>query len=191
MSENVLRQAAQEASSDPAESQTPTLTHYQQIAGELLAVVTGLVPRIPHFESSHPLTKGFVRSNSNVPADFIATVLAAVEMHPELQRLGKFDVTEAHDTVQFLQAFRPLLQQLEDLTRDVKFTMDARKAKVAADALQIYYLAKGITRDPSSAALTARVERMKLDLGRSRPKQRDEQPEPVPDPTGVVAAKAA
>ena len=186
MSENVLRQAAQEATSDPVADQTPTITHYKQLATKLTAVVTDLIAQIPRFESAHPQTAGFIRSNRNVPADFIATVLAAVEAHPELQRVEKFDVTEAQDTLQFLEAFRPLLIQVDALASDLTFTMDARRAKVAADGLQIYAIAKGISRDPSSAGMTAHVDRMRVDLGRTRPKHREKTPEP--DPTGVVMA---
>lgn len=189
MSENVLRQAAQEASSDPAAEQSPTVTHYQQLAAPLSALVTDLIARIPRFENAHPLTEGFIRSNRNVPDNFIATVIAAVEAHPELQRLEKFDVAEAKDALQFLEAFRPLLIQIEALFRDLKFTMDARRAKVAADGLQTYDIAKGIVRDPSSAGIFAHVEKMRQDLGRTRPKHRDKTtPDPVPPGPVILAA---
>ena len=189
MTEDVVRLAVQEAASEPATDQTPTptVTHYKQLAASLIATMNELTARIPHFESFHPMTAAFIRQNRNFPREFIHTVLAAVQASSELQQLRKFDVSEAEDTLQFLDAFEPLLTQAEALVRDLRFTMDARRAKVTADGLQVYYLAKGITRDPSSAALTAHVDKMRQDLGRSRPKRREKTPEPAP----TQPAKAA
>jgi hypothetical protein len=196
MSQETLRHVQQAATADPAADQTPTLTHYDQLAAQLSASVGGLIAQIPRFESTHATTAGFVKTNKQFPADFIATVLAAVEANPELQRLEKFDVTEARDTLQFIEAFRPLVDQVDALARDLKFTIDARKAKVAADGLQIYAIAKGIARDPSSAVVAAHVRNMKRDLGRSRPKARTVTPATppprspaTPPPTGGSSPK--
>lgn len=172
MPQTPLRNVQQTATDAPAADTTPTITHYQNLATQLSVAVTGLIAQIPRFESAHPAIAGFVKANRQIPPDFIATVLAAVETNPELQKLEKFDVTEARDTLQFLEAFRPLVDQVDALARDLKFTMDARKAKVAADGLQIYAIAKGIARDPNSAMVAAHVRNMKRDLGRSRPKTR-------------------
>lgn len=192
MSENVLRQAVQEATSDPATIQTPTTTHYQQLVTELTATLASIEARIPAFEAFHPMTAAFIAQNRAFPLEFISTTLAAVEANPDLQKVQKFDVTEVRDSLQFLEAFKPLAIQVDKLARDLRFTMDALKAKATADSLQMYAIAKGIVRDPSSAGITAHLEQMKIDLGRTRPKRRDKTtPEPVPDPTGAVAAKAA
>jgi hypothetical protein len=52
----------------------------------------------------------------------------------------------------------------------LKFTIASRNASLAADSLQIYHVAKGLARDPGSAALASVVANMKRDLGRrSRP----------------------
>ena len=48
----------------------------------------------------------------------------------------------------------------------LKFTMASRKASLAADALQIYSIAKGIARDPGAAVVASLVQNLKRDLGR-------------------------
>jgi hypothetical protein len=48
----------------------------------------------------------------------------------------------------------------------LKFTMASRKASLAADALQIYSIAKGVARDPGAAAVASLVSNLKRDLGR-------------------------
>ena len=185
MPETNLRHVQQEATEPPAADVTPTITHYQQLATRLSAAVTALIAEIPRFESNHTATTDFVKAHKRFAPDFIATVLAAVESNPELQRLQKFDVTEARDTLQFIEAFRPLVDQVDALARDLRFTMDARKAAVAADGLQIYAIAKGIARDPSSAMVAAHVLNMKRDIRRKRSKARITAT-PAPPESGTV-----
>src|SRR3954451_12091337 len=117
---------------------TPTTTHYQEVAKQLSASFTAAMSQIPAFEPSHEATAKFVRSHSGFPNDFISTVLAAVEADPQLQSVKKFDVVEARDTLQFLEAFRPVIDQIEALLANLKFTCAARKARVVADGLQLY-----------------------------------------------------
>lgn len=185
MSQETLRQVQQAVTADLAADSTPTLTHYDQLASQVIAAIAGLEASIPRFETSLPSNFAFVQGKRNVPADFIATVLAAVEANPELQRLGKFDVVEARDTLQFINAFRPVVDRVTAFIRNVQFTMDSKKAKVAVSGLQIYDIAKGIARDPSSAVVGAHVRSMKRDLRRSRPKARSSSTPDSPSPVIV------
>lgn len=179
MSDVSVLAAAGDPPASPTPVPTPTVTHYQQVAAQMSAALSSAAALIASFESPHGSTLAFVRSHRSVPVDFISTAVTTVEATPELQSVNKFDVTEARDVLQFLDAFRPVVDQLEALRVDLKFTMDSRKAAVAADALQIYAIAKGVARDPSSAALLAHVNNMKRDLGRTRPKTREKAPAPT------------
>jgi hypothetical protein len=145
---------------------TPTTTHYQEVAKQLSAAFTATMAQIPMFEPKHVATAKFVQVHSGFPNDFIATVLAAVEADPQLQNLNKFNVVEARDTLQFLEAFRPVIDQVDALLANLRFTCAARKANVVADGLQIYYIAKGLGRDPGSASVASHAKNMKRDLNR-------------------------
>ena len=157
----------------------PTTTHYDEVAAALSATLTTAFSQIPSFEVSHPSTVKFVRAHQAFPNDFIATVLAAVAADPQLQNVNKFDVVEARDTLQFLEAFRPVIDQAQALLATLKFTCAARKARVVADGLQIYVIAQGIGRDPGSAAVASYAENMKRDLKRNRRRSRTA-PTPAP-----------
>jgi hypothetical protein len=146
---------------------TPTITHYQEVAKQLGAALNAALALIPAFEVKHEATEKFVRTYQRFPNDFIATVLAAVEADPQLQVVNKFDVVEARDTLQFLEAFRPVADQAGALLASLKFTCAARKARVVADGLQIYQIAKGLGRDPGSAAVASHAKNMKRDLKRT------------------------
>jgi hypothetical protein len=157
--------------STPDPGTGPTITRYQQLADNFSKALDEILQNIPNLEMSHPATANFVRSHLNVPTEFLATAIAAVEQTPELQHINKLNVAEARDTLQFIEAFRPILDKITALASSVKFTMDSRKALLAADALQIYDIAKGIARDPGAAAVHSHVANLKRDLGRrGRPK---------------------
>jgi hypothetical protein len=126
---------------------------------------------IPKLEAIHVSTANLVRSRLNVPNEFLATVTAAVEQVAELQAIQKLDVNAAHDTLQFLEAFRPVRDKVDAFAKNLKYTMDSRKAKLATDSLLTYDVAKGLARDPNSATIASLVANMKRDLGRrGRPK---------------------
>src|ERR1051326_198755 len=151
---------------DPTPAPTPTVTFYQKLADDFSKALDEIAQIIPKLEITHPATANFVRSHLNVPTEFLATAIAAVEQTPELQGTGKLDVTAARDTLQFIEAFRPVQDKVSAFANSLKFTMASRKANLAADALQIYSIAKGIARDPGAAAVASLVHNLKRDLGR-------------------------
>lgn len=153
------------------ETPTPTITHYQQVAAEFMSALDEIAQIIPKLEAIHVSTANLVRSRLNVPNEFLATVTAAVEQVPELQAINKLDVNAARDTIQFLEAFRPVRDKVDAFAKNLKYTMDSRKAKLATDSLLTYDVAKGLARDPNSATIASLVANMKRDLGRrGRPK---------------------
>jgi len=155
-----------DGTADPANPPTPTVTYYQQLADTFLKSLDEIAATIPKLEATHAATAPFVRSHVNVRTEFLATAIAAVEQVPELQGVNKLDVTAARDTLQFIEAFRPVLDKVTAFTSSLKFTLASRKANLVADALQIYSIAKGVARDPGSADAASHVANLKRDLGR-------------------------
>jgi hypothetical protein len=155
----------------PTAVPTPTVTYYQQLAAEFTTELDQIATIIPKLEAQHVSTVKFVRAHLNVPTEFLATVVAAVEQTPELQGVNDLEVSQARDTLQFLEAFRPVLDKVTAFARNLQYTMNSRKASLSADTLQIYYIAKGVARGRNQAAVGSLVANMKRDLGRrGRPK---------------------
>jgi hypothetical protein len=150
---------------------SPTITHYQQVAAQFMSALDEISQIIPKLEAIHVSTASLVRARLNIPNAFLATVTAAVEQVPELQALQKLDVNSARDTLQFLEAFRPVRDKVDAFATNLKYTMDSRKAKLATESLVTYDVAKGLSRDPNSAIIGSHVLNMKRDLGRRGPKQ--------------------
>jgi hypothetical protein len=145
---------------------TPTLTHYQQLAAEFCKQLDEIAATIPKLELTHASTAKFVRSHLNIPTEFLATAIAVVDQVPELLNANRLDITAARDTLQFIEAFRPVADKVVSVAKSLTDTMAARKATLAADALQVYSIAKGLARDPNSAHIAAMVSNLKRDLGR-------------------------
>jgi len=155
-----------DGTADPANLPTPTVTYYQQLADRFTKALDEIAAIIPKLEASHAATAPFVRSHLNVRMEFLATAIAAVEQVPELQGVNKLDVTAARDTLQFIEAFRPVQDKVTAFASSLKFTLASRKASLVADSLQIYSIAKGVARDPGSADAASHVANLKRDLGR-------------------------
>ena len=164
---------------------TPTLTRYQQLAAEFCKQLDEIAATIPKLELTHASTAKFVRSHLNVSTEFLATAIAVVEQVPELLNADRLDIPAARDTLQFIEAFRPVVDKVVSFAKSLSDTMNSRKATLAADALQIYAIAKGLARDPNSAHIAALVANLKRDLGRRGRQKGSTNPAKVP-PTGPI-----
>jgi hypothetical protein len=160
----------------PTPPVTLTGTHYQEVAASFLTQLEAIAASVPKLEREHALTKEFVRRHLNVPMAFLESAVAAVQLTPELQILGKLNYFNAHDTLQFLVAFRPVLDKLEAFYNDLKFTMNSKKAGLTDDALQIYHITKGLARDAASTEVYSHMQNMKRDFPK-RPRRKKADPE--------------
>lgn len=170
-----------------APAATPTTTYYQQLAEEVMKAIDDLQSKVPQFETGHLSTKAFVQAHAGIPLKFLGTVVSAVEQNPELQSIQRLDVAQARDTLQFIDAFGPVLNKVNALARGIGFTINSRRATLGADALQVYDITKGLSRDPSSAVLALHAENMKRDLGRRGPRGA-KQARPAPSPSAPAGS---
>ena len=142
------------------------LTAAEQLAAELSDRMEALVKRIGGLQIPHPSTASRVRGARTVPRSFIRSMIAAMKEWPEIQDLGTFDPQEALGMLQFNDAFRIFANRMALLLARVRYTMEARKADVAARALNTYAIMKGLARDPQGKHLGPTVENLTRDLGR-------------------------
>jgi hypothetical protein len=175
-------------------AQTPTVTHYQQIAANLAKAIDDMLALIPSFLEAHPDTNAFVRTHQNVPLQFIATAVAAVESNPELQGNGTFDAVAARDALQFIDAFRPMADRLSAAAKNVTFSINSRKANAGNGALEIYAIAKRLALNPLRTTMSSHVGNLKRDLGKRGPRKGTKPapgtPVPIPVPGTPVPAPA-
>ena len=167
-----------------------TVTKYQELADEISAAFDGFVAKLPQFEERHPATQRFVTGHLTISDQFVASAVAAVDATDELQGVKKLDVNQAREVTQFVNAFQAIADKAVAFGRGLQFTIDSQKASLAADALQIYAISKGLVRDPGSAALVAHVATMKRHLNRPGRKKKPATP-PAPQAPGSTPAPAS
>jgi len=148
--------------------ETPTITEMDRIAEKVHAAIEAVAALIPRLEGPHPSTRRQVRAHRTVPREFIMSMIAAVDQIEELRTVDKFDLDDAREALQFIDAFRPIADQLAALTASLKFTLESRKAHAAAGALQTYAIARGMARDEIVSPLTAHNGFLKRDLRREQ-----------------------
>lgn len=158
---------------------TPTVTHYQEVAGIFLAAFDQAVATIPNLESKHATTQNFVHGHLSVPDKFLATAIASVELNPELQNVNRLDVPSARDTMQYNEAMRVVADRVKAFYDSLRYTMNSKKARVVSGALQIYDIAQGLARDPNSGPLTSVVANLKRDFGPRGKKKVGSEPAPA------------
>jgi hypothetical protein len=151
----------------------PSLTAHQLLAAEIMRDLDAIAARIPYLESPHPSKAAFVRSHGNVPIPFLRTATATVEQTPELERVTKLTPELGHDTLQYVDAFRPVIDHYFAIGRRLKFTVASRRAHLAFLSLQVYTIAQGLARDGRSPNIAAHVANLRRDLGpRGRPRKK-------------------
>jgi hypothetical protein len=161
---------------------TLTITYYQQLAthfSEIIDAITVIIPR----DETVDHTSAFVRTHLNIPYKFLGTTVASVEEVPELEATRKLDVAKARDTLQMIEAFRPICYKVAAFAHDLGNALDARHAALAVQTLEVYHVAQSLARDESNPTLTQWVANMARDLGRRGPKKKSTPaPAPVPAP---------
>jgi hypothetical protein len=173
MSENQAVPAEVPTPPDPAqppETPTPTRTHYQQVADNLLAAIAAFVAEIPSFETAETMPRSFIRRKRGVPREFVNTAVGALITSPELQSVKQLDATVSADNHQYVEGLSPVLNQLGTIYKDLKATLDGKRALLASDAQQIYAVARSLAHEKQGGALLSHVENMRRALRPRRKK---------------------
>jgi hypothetical protein len=170
---------------------TPTITHYQQLADRVSAMIDELLTVLPRLELPHPTTVNFVRTHASLPIALLETAVTAVSRQEELQVISRMDVSNGWDTLQLNQALRPVADKLYHLAKKIEYTVDSRLALLGAEVLQLYCVVKGLARDPKRADMLELMADLKRDLGRkAKPKRvRKQVPAPAIEPAATIRAK--
>jgi hypothetical protein len=141
-------------------------TASELLATELLGVLNDFAARIPGLSSPHKSTAGRVRGQRTISKAFMRSAIFTTEQFDYLQATGTLGIDAARETLQFVDAFKPVLDKLKTLTQDLGFTIELKTADVADAALRIYGVARILSRDPAAAELGGHAAILKKHLGR-------------------------
>lgn len=166
---------------------TLTVTYYQQLATHFSEIIDAIATIIPR-DTEQVQDVRLVRSRLNVPVKFLGTAVASVEQVEELRNVRKLDVNRGRDTLQLIDAFRPIRDKVAAFAKDLDDALNSRQTALAGEALNAYDTAKSLARGGTNPALTSWVENMQRDLGRRGPRAKKPAPDPAPAPPPTTPA---
>jgi len=161
----------------PEPMPTPSPTFYSQLAADLIASLDGFTAAVPDFDNPLRLSASFIQSKRRVPKAFVVDAIAALLVSGELQGLKISNTAEVLDDQQYIDAFVPLARHLETALKGLNFTIQAREARLAANAQKIFTTAKALAQDREGTTIGVHVENMKRSR-RKPPARRKTKPEP-------------
>ena len=153
----------------------PTLTRFHELAAQLKTAIAAVMAEIPKFQLGNDAKERFISAHQAVPPEFIHTVAASID--PQQVGANVFDAADALNVLQFVEAFRPIVDDATALAATLDHTVKAQYARVAAAALNTYAIEKRLAQR-GDAATKLRVQNMQRDLGRSRVRPRIKTPAP-------------
>jgi hypothetical protein len=143
-----------------------TVTGHQQLAARCLALLDELAAIIPRLEETVPARARTGPRRLNISLVFLGTAIDSVEKIRALQAMKRLDVKRGRDTLQLVEAFRPVRQKLAAFDRRLLNVINTRRSSLAGDALETYAVAKSLALNSRSTTLLACVRNMQRALGR-------------------------
>lgn len=146
---------------------------------------------VSHLEEIYQLLPDFVPTKAggrkgmparSVSDEFLEACAFAVEKDPTMQARTGLDPVRARLVIARNLRYDTLAAVAEALARDIRYNMVRDRWDVVQQALQVYNLAKGFTRNARAGTLVAHVRTMKSAIGRSGNRKLKTVPAPLPVP---------
>jgi len=161
---------------------TPDLVALDGVVQQAVAQLQGVYQLLPDFVPAPAEGVKAMRAAASVSDGFLEASAVAAEKDVTMQAATGLDPVRTRLVISRNLRFEPLAAAAEALARDIRYNMFRERWDVVQQALQVYNLAKGFTRNARAGALVAHVRTMQSALGRSgvRRKAKDPNPGPVP-----------
>jgi len=175
------------AARTPASEPRPPLplTPEELLAQELIALLDDFSSRFPGLVYPTEKEARRARRHRTVPKIFMQGAMSTVS-ETILKRTRNFNIDEMRDALHFVDAFAAVVDRVNYLQGAVKYTIDAKKSSVADAALQIYGVARVMSRDPERGDLVGYAKLLKGYLGRKGRGRKRRTPAPTPDESPAV-----
>lgn len=126
---------------------------------------------------------GRAQNGGAVPEKFVESASVAIQKSLRLEQAAGIDATTLRDAYAYAIAFEPVVQELLALAQFVANTIRIQRNEAGLCALDVYSLAKRMSRRKDGAELIPFVEDMRVKLGKKgRPRKADPETDPVPVP---------
>jgi hypothetical protein len=166
---------------DNGQTPTPDLAALDGVVQQAVAQLRGVYQLLPDFVPAPVEGVKAMRAARSVSDDFLEASAVAAENDATMQTTTGLDPARTRLVITRNLRFEPLAAAAEALARDIRYNMFRERWSVVQQALQVYNLAKGLTRNERAGALVAHVRTMQSTLGRSGIRRKAKAPSvPVP-----------
>jgi hypothetical protein len=151
------------AETEPAPGPFPSASFYDEIVAPVMAALEQFSVAIPPLDNL-AVTQDFIKRKRRVPAPFVTHAVSAILVELELQNVKSLNTAQAFDDKRCLDALVPLARQMDAALKALLLIIQGREARLAANAQQIYAVAKAFARDREATSLGVHVVNMKRAL---------------------------
>ncbi len=151
------------ADTEPVPGPFPAASFYEAIVAPVMAALEQFSVAIPPLDNL-AVTQDFIKRKRRVPAPFVTHAVSAILVEIELQNVKSLNTAQAFDDKRCLDVLVPLARQMEAALKALLLIIQGREARLAANAQQIYAVAKAFARDREATSLGVHVVNMKRAL---------------------------
>lgn len=154
-------------------------------AKALIEKIRALRAEIPHF-TTEGFGNGRLQNGSAVPEKFMESASAAVQASIRLENAGGADATTLRDAYAYAISYDPVVQEVFALAKFMAHSIRLQRVAAGSCALDVYALAKRMSKRKDGAELQPFVEDMRNKLGKRASRKTNS--EAVSAPAPVVPA---
>lgn len=154
---------------------------HAESAKALIEKIRALRDEIPRF-TTEGLGDGRSDTGGVVPEKFLESASVAIQKSIRLEQAGGADATTLRDAYAYAIAYDPVIQELLALAKFTAHSIRVQRNVAGLCALDMYSLAKRLSRRRDGAELKPFVDDMRDKLGKVRPRKTDSNPVPAPVP---------
>jgi hypothetical protein len=163
------------------EAPTPDLAALDAVIQQAAAQLQGVYKILPDFVPAPVEGIKAMRAAGAIPDGFLEASAVAAEKDATMLSTTGLDPARTRLVITRNLRFEPLAAAAEALARDIRYNMFRERWDVVQQALQVYNLAKGFTRNARAGSLVAHVKTMQSALGRTgRPRKTKAVSTPTP-----------
>ncbi|HEX6097271.1 MAG TPA: hypothetical protein VF432_13160 [Thermoanaerobaculia bacterium] len=154
---------------------------HAEAAKALIGKFRALREEILYFTTD--LTDSRALNGGAVPESFVEAVSAAVQQSTRLEQAGGADATMLRDAWAYTVAYEPVVQELLAMAKFLSHSIRVQRNAAGLSALDVYTLAKRLSKRQDGAELRPFVADMRVKLGKKgRPRKANSDPAPATAP---------
>jgi len=173
------------------ENDTPILVQHTEAAKALTEKIRALRADVPRFVHDFPEERRKLVQKYTLPEGFLESAGVSLQTFERLEAASGTEAAKLRDAFSYALAYDAVVKEAFAFARSVAFTIRVQLADAGASALDIYAIARRLSKRKDGAELIPFVEDMQKKLAkRGRPRKKNSKPAPEPVVPATPSDKA-